>query len=285
MSTKKQKDANRENAKKSTGPKTTEGKETSAQNAVTHGLTARNDVVKYESQDDFDQYRHEMIEDLNPIGLMQQTLAERIISLSWRLKRAEGIQNQTIDIMLEKDALKYPGKTTRKHLVTHVWDPNLALGRIAEIDFTNNKLLERLMTYERKIENSLYKTMKELKNLKKEKTQNEPNHNHSNHGSRSTGHESRFMQNKPNFESKRSSAEGGPIHSSTHSPIHQKMQNEPNPHAHMNRNPDIIKDYENAQPGELLQKYPKSEPVPTDRERAGNISPAHCESNSPINRS
>jgi hypothetical protein len=40
------------------------------------------------------------------------------------------------------------------------------------------------------------------------------------------------MQNEPNFthnvEAKRRSAAGGPIHSSTHSPIHQKMQNEPN---------------------------------------------------------
>ncbi len=39
---------------------------------------------------------------------------------------------------------------------------------------------------------------------------------------RSTGHESRFTQNEPNFESKRSSAAGGPIHSFTHSPKNAK---------------------------------------------------------------
>ncbi len=246
MSTESQVKANRENAKKSTGPKTTEGKETSAKNAVTHGLTARNDVVKYESQEDFDQYRHEMIEDINPIGLMQQTLAERIISLSWRLKRAERIQNQTIDIMLEQDALKYPGKTTRKHLVTHVWDPNLALGRIAEIDFTNNKLLERLMIYERKIENSLYKTMKELKNLKKEKTKNEPNsttHCHSREGGNPRQH----------------------IHDERRETRNENIQNEPNLNDQTNLTPAIIKDYENAQPGELPENQSVHQ-IPEPRE-------------------
>ncbi len=216
MSTKLQKEANRENAKKSTGPKTKEGKTESSKNATTHGFCAQQDVIKYESQVDYDMLRQELIEDLKPIGPMQYILADRIVSLTWRLDRAVRIQNQTIEIMLEEDALKYPHKTTRKHLVTHAWDPNLALGRIAEEDFTDEKLLERLMTYERKIENSLFKTIKELKNLKKEKMKNEPNYqadrkspgigpfylSSQEYNPRETSDERRAtinMQNEPNF--------------------------------------------------------------------------------------
>ena len=231
MCTEAQKDANRENAKKSTGPKTPEGKSESAKNATKHGLTAHDDVIKYESQEDFDHYRNQMIEDLNPIGLMQHTIAERIISLSWRLKRAERIQNQTIEIMLEEDALKYPSKTTRKHLVTHAWDPELALGRIAEEDFTDEKLLERLLMYEKRIENSLYKTMKELKNLKNEKMQNKPNYNHS-----------------------RPKAESTTQYDIRNTQYETNMQNEPNLQDQMNLTPAISKDYDLARPVEILQK-------------------------------
>ena len=209
MSTKKQKDANKENAKKSTGPKTTEGKATSAQNAVTHGLTASYDVIKSESQEDFDLYRHEMIDEMDPFGPMQHRLAERIISLSWRLRRAERMHNLTIDAMLERENS----------------DHELALGRMANKDFSYDKSLDHLIMYERRIENSLYKTMKELKNLKKEKMKNEPNHNHSTHAPRATGHESRL-----------------------------NMQNEPKLNDQMNVTPAISKDYDLAQPGELLRK-------------------------------
>ena len=54
MSTKAQVKANRKNAKKSTGPKTTEGKENSSQNATKHGFFACHDVIKTESQLEFD---------------------------------------------------------------------------------------------------------------------------------------------------------------------------------------------------------------------------------------
>ncbi len=159
MVSKKQVSANRENAKKSTGPKTPGGKAKSAQNATTHGLTAHYDVIRTESQEDFDLYRHEMIDEMDPIGPMQHRLAERIVSLSWRLRRAEQLHNQTIDAMLE-----YKGS-----------HHDLALGHRATEDFANCRVLDKLIMYERRIENSLYKTMRELKKLQNEKTQNKPN--------------------------------------------------------------------------------------------------------------
>ena len=46
--------ANRENAQKSTGPRTEEGKAVVAQNAVKHGLWARQAVIKEEDPAEFE---------------------------------------------------------------------------------------------------------------------------------------------------------------------------------------------------------------------------------------
>ena len=47
-----QMDANRSNAQKSTGPRTPEGKETASQNALKHGLFAREGAIRGEDEDD-----------------------------------------------------------------------------------------------------------------------------------------------------------------------------------------------------------------------------------------
>ena len=84
---------NRHNTQKSTGPRTSEGKAAVSQNAVTHGLFAASDVISSESQADFDLYREQLLAELSPVSPMESMLAERIVSLSWRLKRTERIQN------------------------------------------------------------------------------------------------------------------------------------------------------------------------------------------------
>jgi hypothetical protein len=56
MSTTEQIKANRQNARKSTGPKTAEGKATASKNAVKHGLFAAEAVIEGENQADYEAY-------------------------------------------------------------------------------------------------------------------------------------------------------------------------------------------------------------------------------------
>ena len=70
--------ANRRNAQKSTGPRTEEGKAVAAQNAVKHGLLARDDVIKTEDQGDYDRMREKVLGELDPVGPVEMPLAERI---------------------------------------------------------------------------------------------------------------------------------------------------------------------------------------------------------------
>ena len=52
--------ANRENAKKSTGPRTVSGKEKVSGNALSHGLTAEKHVIIGESIDEFNTFKDSM---------------------------------------------------------------------------------------------------------------------------------------------------------------------------------------------------------------------------------
>jgi hypothetical protein len=95
--------ANRRNAEKSTGPRTPEGKAVVAQNAVKHGLLARQAVLKDEDPQEFDLHRRRMLDRLAPDGPDQEALAERIVALWWRLKRAERMQDEALDHLIEAD--------------------------------------------------------------------------------------------------------------------------------------------------------------------------------------
>ena len=53
--------ANRLNAQKSTGPRTAEGKAVVSQNAVKHGLLARQAVIVGEDPGEFEFYREQML--------------------------------------------------------------------------------------------------------------------------------------------------------------------------------------------------------------------------------
>jgi len=166
--------ANRRNAQKSTGPRTIEGKATVSQNAVQHGFSARQDVIGSERQADFDQYRDQLLAELDPASPMESMLAERIVGLSWRLKRICSIQNQAIDALNADNTPSPLAKLTKSLFFKGKYQPHddtsesataLALGRLAIKDFSNARVLDRLLMYERRIENSLYKTLLELQRL------------------------------------------------------------------------------------------------------------------------
>src|SRR4030042_401253 len=103
-----------------------------------------------------------------------QILAERIVTLSWRLKRTGRFQNQAIDT-LNADQTNDPFKKLTQSLFRNVAGKSLsnangsngelALGRLVVKDFGNERVLDRLLMYERRIEHSLFKNLIELQRL------------------------------------------------------------------------------------------------------------------------
>ena len=168
--------ANRRNAQKSTGPRTAEGKAAVAKNAIKHGLFARQNVVISEDQAAFDALREEMLAELAPEGVMESLLAARIVSLTWRLQRAERMQNELIDVKIRREINDtFPelseslitGKPCDMSKYSDKCYDDQALGYIAMGDFAGARALERLSMYERRFEASLFKTMTEFKKLRR----------------------------------------------------------------------------------------------------------------------
>ena len=87
-----QRAANRVNARKSTGPKTSKGKAASKLNAVKHGLLAQTVLVRgeqfQESAQGFKRLSLEFYASLAPVGPLEEMLVDEIIQATWRLRRA-----------------------------------------------------------------------------------------------------------------------------------------------------------------------------------------------------
>jgi hypothetical protein len=156
--------ANRSNAQKSTGPRTAEGKATASHNAVKHGLLAEQVVIHGEDPAQFDLYREGMLAELAPVGAVEEMLAERAVSLAWRLRRAERLQSAVFATVYRENAddiVLWP-----KHGLPIEPKPDeeeVILGQVVMTDFARAQVLDRLLVHERRIEGSLYRTMAELR--------------------------------------------------------------------------------------------------------------------------
>ena len=93
MSSFRQIEANRRNARLSTGPVTDEGKRTSRQNALRHGLTAETLIDALEDAEDYAAFEMAVTADYDAQSAVERELVLRLASLLWRLRRATTIES------------------------------------------------------------------------------------------------------------------------------------------------------------------------------------------------
>ena len=88
--------ANLANAQNSTGPRTEAGKQRSARNAVTHGLTSALVVLPTENQEEFDAYREQIHQNLAPGNTFEAALTDEVVSALWRLRRIDRLEGEAM---------------------------------------------------------------------------------------------------------------------------------------------------------------------------------------------
>src|SRR3954451_7467940 len=98
MTSFKQFEANRRNARRSTGPITEEGKQRSRRNAVRHGLMAETVISALEDAEDYSAFEAAVTADYDAQSAVERELVLRLASLLWRLRRATTIETGLFDI-------------------------------------------------------------------------------------------------------------------------------------------------------------------------------------------
>jgi hypothetical protein len=98
MTSFRQYEANRRNARKSTGPITQEGKRRSRCNAVRHGLTAEIVIGALEDAEDYQAFEAAIIADYDAESAVERELVLRLASLLWRLRRATTMETGLFEI-------------------------------------------------------------------------------------------------------------------------------------------------------------------------------------------
>jgi hypothetical protein len=98
MTSHKQFEANRQNAQKSTGPRTENGKRRSRLNALRHGLAAETVVEGLENPASYKKFQSAIVSHYAPQSPVEHELVLRLASLLWRLRRATSIETGLFEI-------------------------------------------------------------------------------------------------------------------------------------------------------------------------------------------
>ena len=102
MSSLRQIEANRRNARLSTGPVTEEGKRKARQNAVRHGLTAETVIDALEDAEEYAAFERAVAADYDAQSAVERELVLRLASLLWRLRRATTIESGLFKIQAKR---------------------------------------------------------------------------------------------------------------------------------------------------------------------------------------
>jgi hypothetical protein len=94
-------EADRRNARKSTGPRTEEGKQRSRCNAVRHGLTAETVIDALEDAEDYTAFETAITADYDAQSAVERELVLRLASLLWRLRRATTMETGLFEIQAD----------------------------------------------------------------------------------------------------------------------------------------------------------------------------------------
>jgi len=152
MISEKQLEANRRNARHSTGPASSAGKERSSRNNLRHGLTGQISVLPTEDREAHDAFCAELVDSFQPETPMEQQLSLAIAEDNWRLNRARAIENNMFALGHEHE---------RRELQLALADARTFQDHAKEFNL--------LSIYEQRINRTLHRNLQQLQALQTER--------------------------------------------------------------------------------------------------------------------
>ena len=133
--------ANAANAQHSTGPTSAEGQARSSQNAVKHGFTAKKLHLPPDQQEQYNQFRAALQEELAPQGPMEILAFDQLVREAWKLQSIQAMEDRLLSSGLESVREEETAKT-----------------------------LDRLNRYQAAASRAYYRALQELRALQTERT-------------------------------------------------------------------------------------------------------------------
>jgi hypothetical protein len=143
--------ANRANAQRSTGPRTEEGKQKSALNALRHGLTGQIVVMP---TDDLQAYRRHLDsfnKEYDPEGATEEHLVQSLADTSWRLNRVAALESNVLSLGATSD---------------DAMENAMNIGQALE---SQSKALANLSMHSQRLSRQFERTVTQLRALQKER--------------------------------------------------------------------------------------------------------------------
>jgi hypothetical protein len=194
MTSDKQVQANRRNARKSTGPKTPEGKAAVQHNALKHGLLSKEVLLPGEDEQALRELGENLRAELQPVGELENLLVDRIVASHWRLRRLGRVEAGIFTWQLYGELAERARQEAESYVSTmagfynddHIRNPQKheeALSKAKEMkakqqdaetatlgqtfirDADKANAFSKLSRYETTIERSLYRALHELQRL------------------------------------------------------------------------------------------------------------------------
>ena len=176
MATDEQLQANRRNAKRSTGPRSPEGKARSRLNSRKHGLTAKTLIIVGECADDFDELRSTLMDQYDPQSALECELVERIAGILLRLRRVPFFEAAIMEVSHYWSTPPYtasPDDDAEAEQEEETdWEAFVDCGRALIEHAFGKDALGKLGRHETMLANAFTKTLHELRLLQHERSNN-----------------------------------------------------------------------------------------------------------------
>lgn len=162
MTTQKQIDANRNNAQKSTGPRTEAGKSKTRLNAKRDGFTGQITTLSDEDRPVFEHFKSQFVKDLAPKTTMELSLATSIAWDTWRLNHLRAVEMNMYALGTDNLDDLAPGAEAN--------NPQVRTALAAAVTFAKESQKFALMSlYEQRMNRGIHKNLETLRNLQAER--------------------------------------------------------------------------------------------------------------------